>query len=726
MGLIRGISKLNIFVYVFCLTIVFGFDTARAAGALDQTFGTGGRVVTPSPPFGDDVQDIAVQADGKIVVVGEASNANNRQDTFIARYNADGTLDTTFDGDGKVIVAIGNGYDAAFAVAIQPDGKIVTVGISTTGTRYDITLVRVNPNGSFDTSFDGDGLVITAIFQDEDFAYGIALQPDGKILIGGYTIDTNLRQLFAVVRYNPNGSLDTSFDGDGIVTTFMRPTTGGDSLRDVLVQPDGKIVAAGESYAGINQDFDFALLRYNADGSLDTTFDGDGKLTTPVSTTTSPDGISSIALQSDGKIVAAGYAYAAPNNNDCVLARYNVDGSLDTSFDTDGKLYFSFGNLTEFLSDVKIQPDGKIVAAGHRNNGSSPTGTTGDFALVRLNPNGSFDTTFDTDGKLTTAIGNGSSGAFSLALQPNGKILAAGYTALVDSNDANVAVVRYMGDVNTADFDGDTRTDISIFRPSNGQWWFLNSSNNAISALTFGVGSDKIVTGDYTGDGKTDVAVWRSSTGEWFILRSEDFSYYAFAFGANGDTPAPADFDGDGRTDAAVFRPSTGVWYILSSNGGTIIRNFGANGDKPIPSDFDGDGKADLAIFRPLASPSGQWWYLKSSDSQLVSTVFGNNFDTPVPADYTGDGKADIAFWRAAIGRWYVLKSEDYATTLSTAFGTDGDLPAPADYDGDGRTDVAVFRPTDGTWYVQRTTAGTLTKQFGANGDKPVSGAFVP
>ena len=158
------------------------------------------------------------------------------------------------------------------------------------------------------------------------------------------------------------------------------------------------------------------------------------------------------------------------------------------------------------------------------------------------------------------------------------------------------------------DFDGDRKTDISIFRPSIGEWWYLKSSNNQISAFQFGAGTDKIVPADYTGDGKTDVAVWRESTGEWLILRSEDNSFYAFPFGSAGDVPAPADFDGDGKADAAVFR--SGTWYIQASTEGVLIKPFGVAGDVPQVGDYDADGKADLAIFR---TSNGQWWLNRSS-----------------------------------------------------------------------------------------------------------------
>ena len=274
-----------------------------------------------------------------------------------------------------------------------------------------------------------------------------------------------------------------------------------------------------------------------------------------------------------------------------------------------------------------------------------------------------------------------------------------------------------------ADFDGDSKTDISIFRPGPGEWWYLKSSDGGNFAAQFGNASDKLVPGDYTGDGKTDIAFWRPSTGEWFILRSEDLSFFAFPFGANGDIPVTADYDGDGKADAAVFRPATATWFIRrSSDSGTTIQQFGASSDKPVAADFDGDNKADLAIFRPGV---GEWWYLKSSNGQAFAAQFGSSSDRPVQGDFTGDGKADIAFWRPSTGFWFVLRSEDLSF-FSFPFGANGDVPAMGDYDGDGKFDAAVYRPSNSSWFVQKSTGGTLIQQFGIAGDIAVPSVFVP
>jgi len=277
------------------------------------------------------------------------------------------------------------------------------------------------------------------------------------------------------------------------------------------------------------------------------------------------------------------------------------------------------------------------------------------------------------------------------------------------------------------DFDGDGKTDISVFRPVGGsgsEWWYLRSSDGGNRAFAFGEATDTVVPADFTGDGKTDLAFWRPASGEWFVLRSDDSTFFAFPFGAAGDVPSPADFDGDGKSDATVYRPSTNTWFTLRSSDGQVAATpFGTAGDKPVPADYDGDGKADVAIFRPTGgSGGGEWWYLRSSDGANRAFAFGTS--TTVPGDYTGDGKADLAYFRPSTGEWYVLRSED-SSFYAFPWGANGDLPAPGDYDGDGKIDAAVFRPSNSNWFALRSTAGPLILQFGTTGDRPLPNAYV-
>jgi hypothetical protein len=270
------------------------------------------------------------------------------------------------------------------------------------------------------------------------------------------------------------------------------------------------------------------------------------------------------------------------------------------------------------------------------------------------------------------------------------------------------------------DFDDDGRTDISIYRPAGGEWWWQRSSDGVVPAVQFGSSTDVIAPGDFTGDGKLDHAFFRPSDGFWHFLRSEDFTYYAFPFGTAGDVPVTGDYDGDGKADVAVFRG--GTWYIArSSDGGTTITGFGVAGDVPVTADYDGDGKDDIGIYRPNGATGGEWW-INRSTAGLLAMQFGGATDKTVPGDYTGDGKADIAFWRPTTGEWYIVRSED-SSYYAFPFGQNGDIPAPGDYDGDGKMDAAIFR--DGVWYIAGSTSGTQIIGFGVTGDRPVPNSFV-
>jgi len=300
-----------------------------------------------------------------------------------------------------------------------------------------------------------------------------------------------------------------------------------------------------------------------------------------------------------------------------------------------------------------------------------------------------------------------------------------GVTFNIDNNisDAPVAGLAIAKN-KRADFDGDGKSDISVWRPETGTWFVTNSSNSSYTILNFGLASDTLAPGDYDGDDKTDFAVWRPADGVWHLYSRS--IYRSFTFGGNGDIPVPADYDGDGKADVAVYRPSEGVWYIWNSfdSRGTsyTILQFGVSGDKPVPGDYDGDGKTDIAIYRPS---SGEWWIQRSSNASVYAFQFGTATDKPVSADYTGDGKADVAFFRPTTGEWFILRSED-SSFYSIPFGASGDIASPGDYDGDNKSDIAVFRPATGVWYVLQSQAGVLITQFGVSTDSPIAAAYMP
>ncbi|HEX8250364.1 MAG TPA: FG-GAP-like repeat-containing protein [Pyrinomonadaceae bacterium] len=265
------------------------------------------------------------------------------------------------------------------------------------------------------------------------------------------------------------------------------------------------------------------------------------------------------------------------------------------------------------------------------------------------------------------------------------------------------------------DFDGDNRSDIGVFRPSDGTW-YLNRSTQGFGGTSWGLGTDKIVPAKFNVDRTTDIAVFRDGT--WYV-------HYPFGtpliqqFGQAGDIPVPADYDGDGSAEMAVYRPSNGTWYLWNwiFQRFTAVQ-FGISTDKPVPADYDGDRKTDIAVFRP----ENGYWYLLRSSQGFTATQFGIAEDKPVAADYDGDGKADVAVFRPSSGVWYRLGST--AGFSGIQFGISTDSPAPADYDGDGKTDLAVYR--NGNWYLLRSSQGFAALGFGVSSDQPVANAFVP
>ena len=690
-------------IFVF-ISSLFLTQTAQAApGDLDLSFGVGGKVVTPIGNFNDEIRAIAIQPDGKIIAAG--SRIGTISDFTLVRYNTNGSLDTTFGTGGIVITQVSGGSSGANSLVIQTDGKIVAGGYRTGAFRLFV-LIRYNTDGSLDPSFGKGGIVTTQLGSNLNGALSaINLQPDGKIVaVGGTFVD------FALARYNTDGSLDTSFGTGGIVITSF--SSNNDFAAAVTIQPDGKIIAAGRSSTPSTGIGDFALARYHTNGSLDASFGDGGKVVTPFSNGNFSDAIEEVLLQTDGRIVAVGSAYNGSEQG-IALIRYNTNGSLDSNFGNGGKVLTTFSPSAGFQTyafSAVIQPDGKIIAAGQAGFIDIR-----DFALARYNTNGSLDISFGNGGKVTTDFNpTRADQANALAIQSDGKIVAAGYTPNGTNND--FALARYLAASNVRspfDFDGDGKADVSVFRPSNGAWYLLQSQNG-FTGVTFGISTDRIVPADYDGDGKTDVAVYRNGT--WYLQRSTA-GFLGTAFGEANDIPQPADFDGDGKAELAVWRPSNGTWYVLNLvNNQFTAFQFGAPTDKPVAADYDGDGKADYAVYR-----SGVW-YVQRSQLGFTGITFGDENDKPIPADYDGDGKADVAVFRPSSGTWYLLQSTAGFTGLQFGLGTD--LPVPADYDGDGKTDVAVFR--NGTWYLQRSQAGFTGVPFGTNDDKPIPNAFVP
>jgi uncharacterized delta-60 repeat protein len=623
----------------------------------------------------------AIQADGKILVAGNFEYVNETPRSNFARFNADGSLDESFN---VTVSFANNGFTSILTVVPQLDGKIVIGGNFTTVNGQTVNrITRLRADGSIDPDFNiastaGPNGTVTAVVN----------LPDGKIfVIGSFTAFSGSARP-GLVRLNQNGSVDITFDAPF--------TSGGNTITATMLQSDGKLLLAG-TFTQTNGTQRRGVIRLNSNGSID---EGFNMVT---------DGlIYSIVAQPDGKILIGGSFITINGVSRRNIARLNADGVVDATFSPRS-------GASSQVNAIVLQADGKIIIGGDFStvNGIRRT------RLARLNSNGSLDD-FNIDFFINPGF---FSNVTTLVMQSGGRLLIGGnFTQIGGLSRVGLARLRLpaYGFAPLFDFDGDGKTDFAVFRPNSGAWYKLNSSNGIFDGRLFGLSTDRIVPGDYDGDGKTDIAVFRPSSGEWIILKSTTNEVSFQQFGANGDRPLAADYDGDGRDDLAVFRPSNGTWYILGSTGGFQAVQFGVSTDVPLIGDFDGDGKSDVAVFRP----SNGNWYVLPSLGGFTAVQFGVSEDIPVAADYDGDGKTDFAVFRPSNATWYSLRSTQGFT--ATQFGSGTDRPVPGDYDGDGKADLAVFRPSTGTWLVTLSSNNSVKSQvFGLSGDLPIPAAYL-
>ncbi len=406
-------------------------------GTLDTTFNpTGtppGTVATPIPSSSQSIlYSMAIQSNGQIIAGGFASIGGS-QLFALARYNTNGTLDTNFGTNGIVTMQPSGATNSQlFSIAIQSDGKIVAAGQTTIGGNGEFVLARFNTNGTLDTSFGTNGIVTTQPSgATGGVIYSIAIQSNGQIVAGGAVTISGTNE-FALARYNTNGSLDTNFGTNGIVT--MQPgATGSSVIFSIAMQSNGQIVAAGQATIGGGPAF--ALARYNTNGTLDTSFGTNGVVAMQISGSNYSQ-INSIAIQSNGQIIAGGFAIIG-GNEFFVLARYNTNGTLDTSFGTNGIVTMQPGGATGgVINSIAIQSNGQIVAGGQATISGA-----NEFVLARYNSNGSLDNSFGTNGIVTTTPGGSSaSEVFSIAIQSNGQIVAGGGATI---GSPQFALARY-------------------------------------------------------------------------------------------------------------------------------------------------------------------------------------------------------------------------------------------------------------------------------------------
>jgi uncharacterized delta-60 repeat protein len=667
--------------------------------------------------FNNIFKSFILQPDGKFVIGGMANFGGEATLRF-----AGGNIDTTFRGGTNMILPIRGNLE------LQPDGKILMFGISGPVTVDGITrrgMLRLTTSGAADPSLDvgisGGGIE------------AVKLLANGKFIGGGFFFLPGDTNGYGFARFNADGTLDSTFP----VTSPSRNTN--EQVRSVNIQPDGKVIVTGDftQIAGVSR-------------SLIARFQGDSTIVPNVS-------IGNVSLN-EGNSGSTTYNFTvglSTASSQIVTVNYaTADGTANAPTDyqaTSGSLSFAPGEISKTVTvfvngDTTVEPNETFTvnlssALNATILGGVGTGTiiNDDVCLYSISPTsltigasgGAGNTIAVTApaGCAYTAVSNnafitinsGASGSgngtviFTVAANSGaartGTITAAGRTFTI--NQAASATFRKT----PFDFDGDGKADVSIFRPSTGYWYSLNS-NTGFSSTQFGLSTDKPVPADYDGDGKTDIAIYRPSNGTFYILNSTT-GFSATQWGFGSDIPVPADYDGDGKADIAVYRPSNGTFYSLNSTTGFSATQWGFSTDKPVPADYDGDGKADVAIYRP----SNGTFYSLNSTTGFSATQWGISTDKPVPADYDGDGKADVAVYRASNGTFYSLNSTTGFSATQWGFSTD--VPVPADYDGDGKTDVAIFRPSNGFFYSLNSTTGFSATQWGLSNDVAIPSVFL-
>ncbi len=616
--------------------------------------------------------------------------------TFSPSNFATGTNPTNvavadFNNDGKQDLAVTNQVSNDVSVLLgNGNGTFGTQTLLSAGSSpYAIVAGKFNADNNFDLAVANSGSNNVSI-----------LLGNGN---GGFSAPTNFVTgsspiSLAVGDFNNNGAQDlvvANFGGffSGSVSVLLGNGNGvftaGNSIR-TRTQPS--FVTVGNISGDANQDI--VVSNFGAD-SVSTFFglgNGTFQLNQNISTGAGPVAVELFDLGTDGIL-------------DLAVANYNSDTVTFCNGNANGSFTICNSNNNNGGANPISLTSADFIGSGTKNLASALSGSN----LVRLlntsvavgqNPNAVKSADFNGDNKPDLVSVN--SGSNDVSVLINSCLAAKG---------------------NIFDFDGDRKTNFSVFRPGNTNWLILNSFQSSFTQKDFARATDTLVPADYNGDRVTDYAFYRPESGLWTVIDNINRPIYFLPFGLPTDIPVPADYDGDGKSDIAVWRPSDGNWYVRrSSDNGLLIVNFGMNGDKPVAGDYDGDGKDDFAIFRPS---TGLWAIFKSSDSQYILTTFGMNGDKAVPADYDGDNKYDIAVFRPAAGAWYVLQSSDNGFRAAT-WGNSTDIPVTGDYDGDGKYDFAVYRPSDGTWYVLKSSdSGGLFVPWGTSTDFPIPSAFI-
>jgi uncharacterized delta-60 repeat protein len=626
------------------------------------------------------------------------------------RLLSNGTVDAGFNpgGTGFLNVFPGN----VRAIAVQADGKILIGGkFDKVGETFRVKIARLNTDATVDGTFQittgGSG----NSFSQVNEIFNIRPQADGKLIVtGSFNYFAGGAQRNSIVRLNADGSINDSFIPSINLPDLFSPVNGG--TNRFVFQPDGKIVVGSSriSTSGIT-----TPLRLNVNGALDTTF------TPTIYNSRNSVFILDTAIQPDGKILIGG-RYQSPDINggfsQSILARLNSDGSTDTTFQ------MSEAPNSE-ISAIRLLGNGKILIAG----GSDVHSSSRQSKVQRLNSDGSLDASFES--------GSGANGKINaLLVLPSGNILVGGkFSTYNDQPRRNLVKLNENGaldptvyslneEVFCLTLDNENRILLGGSFTAIGVGGGQNVGRSHAARLIEATTQARRTRFDFDGDGRADLATFNLLSGNWSIRQSRTDQTLTVQFGADGDKTTAADYDGDGKTDIAVYRPSEGNWYLLRSTEGFAAFRWGLAEDKPVPADYDGDGRADIAVYR-----GGSWFILKSSDFRLAAVGFGLPDDIALTdVDFDGDGRADIAVWRPSNGFFYWLASGSQNQFHAVQFGQNGDIPVAADYNGDGKTDLAVFRPSGGLWKTYLTTPDGAYQfqaaQFGLESDEPIAADY--
>lgn len=478
---------------------------------IDNTFGSNGIITTDLQDERNDVaKTMVVQTDGKIILAGystKVQSGGSIQSIALVRYNKTGSVDQTFGTNGIVIKNIGIENSLINAMALQTDGKIVAVGYLVNKTsQSDFALIRFNSNGTLDNSFGDSGIVSGIVSNRQDQANSIAIQPDGKILVAGFTTNENYTDC-AILRYNSDGSIDSTFGISGrIIKSFG---SADDQINAIALQPNGKILIAGVKDTTFS-DGTFICSRFNSNGALDSTF-GVGGLVTTTSTIGIDNTVNSIALQPDGKIILAGSSKYIDTRVFMAL-RYDINGALDNTFGTGGRVYTKLtGDLTTAYS-VLLQKDNKIILGGNTYRGLGF-----DFAAVRYNSNGTLDSTFGYEGIAINSINGYNDEAYCMAIQSDDKILLGGYSKIINGSE-DFALTRYNPSNGLSINEGSLNNySYSIFpNPTNYQLTIMNPENNIREFQIFN-STGKIVYSDFMNNNQKTINIDNFTKGVYFI-----------------------------------------------------------------------------------------------------------------------------------------------------------------------------------------------------------------